>query len=91
MGEVMPRVPVSWWKAGVEVTKTPAARARSLSPVAMLRQARCSATSEDEQAVSIVMLGPRRSNTYEMRFAAMLPVLPVIVVASTEPRSSARR
>ena len=32
---------------------------------------------KDIDAVSIATLGPRRSNTYEMRFAAMLIVVPV--------------
>jgi hypothetical protein len=35
------------------------------------------ATSDDEQAVSIAILGPLRSKRYEIRLAAMLKALPV--------------
>src|SRR5579875_2885507 len=42
---------------------TPAARARSHSRERRLWQARCRATSEEEQAVSMATLGPRRSHT----------------------------
>ena len=41
---------------------TPPAMAVSHSPLRRLRQARCSATSDDEQAVSTVTDGPRRSS-----------------------------
>ena len=42
----------------------------------MLSQAKCTATREEEQAVSTVKLGPLKSKKYERRFAAMQPVLP---------------
>ena len=42
----------------------------------MLSQAKCTATSEEEQAVSTVKLGPLKSKKYERRFAAMQPVFP---------------
>ena len=45
---------------GVAMTVTPPARARSHSPLRRAWQARCIATSEDEQAVSIVTAGPSR-------------------------------
>ena len=47
-------------------------RQRRTRPPASARSARCAAVSEDEHAVSTVTLGPRRSKTYEIRFAAML-------------------
>ena len=40
------------------------------------------------EAVSTAMLGPRRSNRYDRRFAAMLNALPVPVYASTRSRSA---
>ena len=49
------------------------------SPSLRLRQARWMATNDEEQAVSIAMLGPRKSCTYDNRFAAMLNALPVPV------------
>nr|WP_037908413.1 hypothetical protein [Actinacidiphila yeochonensis] len=45
---------------GLAITFTPPASARSASPARSAWQARCTATSEDEQAVSTTMLGPRR-------------------------------
>ncbi|CAM5738128.1 hypothetical protein SALBM311S_11372 [Streptomyces alboniger] len=55
------------WNATVTVGEssrlTPAAIAVSLSPVRRLTHAWCTATSEEEQAVSTAMLGPRVSRT----------------------------
>ena len=45
---------------GAAVTFTPPARAMSLSRCRRLWQARCTATSDDEQAVSTATAGPRR-------------------------------
>lgn len=56
---------------------TPPASATAHSPFQILCAARCTATSELEQAVSIVMLGPRKSNAWEMRFASMVIIIPV--------------
>jgi hypothetical protein len=42
------------------------------------RIARWTAVSAEEQAVSTMKLGPRKSSMYEMRFAAMLDAPPVI-------------
>ena len=56
---------------------TPPARAISHSPFQILCAARCTATRELEQAVSIAMLGPRRSNACEMRFASIVIIIPV--------------
>ena len=41
---------------------TPPAKAMSHSKLSRLWQARCTATSDVEQAVCTLMLGPRRSN-----------------------------
>ena len=48
---------------GSSVTEIPPARAISLSPSCRLRQAWCSATNPDEQAVSTVTAGPCRPST----------------------------
>src|SRR5438093_1183300 len=64
--------------AGDRMRLTPPARARSDSPHRRLWQARWAAASEDEQAVSIERLGPRKSKRYEMRLAAMLSAPPVL-------------
>ena len=47
-------------RSGVDITVTPPARARSHSPDRSACAARCSATSDDEQAVSTVTAGPSR-------------------------------
>ena len=65
--------------SGERITLTPPARARSLSPARRLWQARCTATSDDEHAVSVVRLGPRRSSQYEMRPLSRLSDDPVPV------------
>src|SRR5262245_36618454 len=63
---------------GERIRFTPPARATDDSPDQMLRQAMWTATSEDEQAVSRAMLGPRRLSRCEMRLAARLSALPVL-------------
>ena len=62
---------------GVKMRLTPPASAKSHSPARRLWQARCTATSADEQAVSMAMLGPCSPNTYDSRPAATLTALPV--------------
>ena len=64
--------------SGRRIRFTPPAMASSDSPSHRLRQARWTATSEDEQAVSIARLGPRKSKWCEIRLAAMLAAFPVI-------------
>src|ERR1700722_6410756 len=66
---------------------TPAAMARLESPDRKLWQAKCTATSADEHAVSTVTDGPRRSKKYESRLAIMLSAPPVPDHASTLLRS----
>ena len=47
---------------GVPITVTPPASAIEHSPPRSAPHARCSATSEEEQAVSIVIAGPSNPN-----------------------------
>ncbi|BCN02241.1 hypothetical protein RPSA_47770 (plasmid) [Ralstonia solanacearum] len=56
---------------------TPPASASVDSPSRRLWHAACTATSDDEHAVSMARLGPRRSRQYDKRLATMLPALPV--------------
>jgi hypothetical protein len=63
--------------SGASTALTPPAIAIVHSSLARLWQARCSATKPDEQAVSTVRLGPRKSSTYDTRFATTLAALPV--------------
>ncbi|MNT17386.1 hypothetical protein D3C72_1525320 [compost metagenome] len=57
---------------------TPPTIAVSTSPELMARTAWSRATSEDEQAVSTVRLGPLRPKTWEMRLETIESVLPVM-------------
>ena len=60
---------------------TPPAMASSDCPVRRLWQARCTATNDDEHAVSMVSDGPWRSRKYDSRLAMMLNDPPVPVHA----------
>ncbi len=62
---------------GLASTLTPATTAVSTRPDRIACTALSKATSEDEQAVSTVKLGPFRSKMYEMRFEMIESVLPV--------------
>src|SRR2546426_3781434 len=62
--------------SGERIRLTPPARAMSHSRWRKLCTARCTATREEEQAVSIAMLGPRKSSKYDSRFATMLFATP---------------
>ena len=68
---------------------TPPTRAASHSPLRMLWQARCRATSEDEQAVSSATLGPCKPKANERRLAARHSEVPVAAWASVCERSLA--
>ncbi|VWD40979.1 hypothetical protein BCO18430_06744 [Burkholderia contaminans] len=63
--------------SGDSIRLTPPASAMLLSRERRLSQARCRHTSDDEQAVSIAMLGPVRPSTNDSRPAAMFSALPV--------------
>ncbi|GAA3671679.1 hypothetical protein GCM10022420_060100 [Streptomyces iranensis] len=70
---------------------TPPAMAVEDSPRRRLSQARCTATSEDDWAVSTVMLGPRSPSVCETRLAMTPRPVPAIVcwsIASVPARSS---
>ncbi|EYT81386.1 hypothetical protein CF54_19845 [Streptomyces sp. Tu 6176] len=69
---------------GVDITVTPPTSAIEHSPARSALAARCSATSDDEHAVSMVTVGPVRSNRYDTRPERTLAVLPV----SSTPSSS---
>lgn len=74
---------------GDSSTFTPPASATSASPRRSACTARCVETSDDEQAVSTIMLGPRRSSRYDSRLAMMLSAAPVAVNGSSAARSDA--
>ncbi|MDT3399596.1 hypothetical protein RKE29_23625 [Streptomyces sp. B1866] len=59
------------------ITVAPPARASEHSPARSAWPARCSATSDDEHAVSMVIAGPSSPRTYETRPEATLFALPV--------------
>src|SRR5687768_1146644 len=65
--------------SGERIRFAPPAMASVDSPLHKLRHARFDATSDDEQAVSIDMLGPRKSKKCERRLAAMPLEWPVTV------------
>ncbi len=62
---------------GVGMTATPPATARVHSPCRSACTAWCSATSDDEHAVSTVTAGPSKPNVYDRRPEATLVALPV--------------
>ena len=59
------------------ITVTPPASAIVHSPDRSAWQARCSATSDDEHAVSTVTAGPSRPSTYDSRPDTTLVAAPV--------------
>ncbi len=75
---------------GVDITLTPPASARAHSPLRRDCTARCSATSEEEQAVSTVIAGPSRPKVYDSRPETALAAMPVPTspVASSRDRTS---
>ncbi len=62
---------------GVDITVAPPASASPHSPRRSARAARCTATSDDEQAVSTVSAGPSRPSVYAIRPETTLGVVPV--------------
>ena len=64
-------------RLGPSTRLTPPASATSAAPDRSRWQASAIAVSDEEHAVSITMLRPRRSRTYETRFATMLSAAPV--------------
>ena len=76
-GDSMPIRQKPTYQSGRSSALTPPASAIGQPSCQMLRQARWTATSADEQAVSTAALGPRKSKQYEIRLAAMLSEPPV--------------
>ncbi|GID56841.1 hypothetical protein Aco03nite_052450 [Actinoplanes couchii] len=76
---------------GVDITFTPPTRARVHSPLRSACAARCSATSDDEQAVSTVTAGPSRPIVYEIRPETALAAIPVPMSPVASPRSRTSR
>ncbi|PSK43510.1 hypothetical protein B0E38_07826 [Streptomyces sp. 111WW2] len=70
---------------GPFITVTPPARARSHSPERSAPAAMCSATSDEEHAVSTVTAGPSRPYVYDSRPETTLDRFP----ASRKPSNSA--
>ncbi|KYF50885.1 hypothetical protein BE08_28185 [Sorangium cellulosum] len=68
---------------------TPPASARWLSPARRLWQARWTATSDEEHAVSTAMLGPSSPRTYDSRPAGKQWPLPVAAYASCSSGAAA--
>src|SRR5438876_636409 len=62
--------------SGRNMTLTPPANASVVSPLHRSWHARWTATSEDEQAVSSEMLGPRKSSMKDRRFDSTVMVAP---------------
>src|SRR5690606_38188985 len=86
-GAMKPTLESEIIRLSVTINETPPAIVRSHSPRRRLWQARWMATSEDEQAVSMETLGPRKSSRYDRRFANTLWTVPVSVRASIESGS----
>ena len=63
--------------SGLAITITPPARTRLASPARSAWQARCTATSADEHAVSTVTAGPSRPSAYDTRPDSTLVAVPV--------------
>ncbi|RPK54985.1 hypothetical protein EES42_42660 [Streptomyces sp. ADI95-17] len=63
---------------GVAITVTPPASAIEHSPDRSDWIAQCSATRDDEHAVSTVIAGPSRPSVYETRPDITLPAVPVL-------------
>jgi hypothetical protein len=76
---------------GDRITFTPPARAIRQVRARSACTARCTATSDDEQAVSIVIAGPCRPSTYDRRPEATLDAFPVdryMSISSSSPLRS---
>src|SRR3954447_22414187 len=72
---------------GLTITVTPPASARSHSPDRSACAARCSATSDDEHAVSTVTAGPSSPSAYDTRPEITAAAVPVSKYPSDSPPS----
>ncbi|VWC38138.1 hypothetical protein BUB20358_06774 [Burkholderia ubonensis] len=77
LGDSIPPAHSSTSGSGVSCRLTPPATAMSQAPERSCSQASCTVTSDDEQAVSIVIAGPIRPNACAMRPDTMLFAEPV--------------
>src|SRR6188768_2660070 len=87
VGDRKPPCDAAIVKFGVSIRFTPPARAVLLSPDQRDWQARWTATSDDEQAVSSATLGPSRLNACEIRLASIVMTTPVAVCVAIFDRS----
>ncbi len=78
-GASIPACEKTTWLRGWWMTLTPPASAMEHSPRRSASTARWRVTSEEEQAVSTVRLGPRQPRTYETRPDTALLAAPVPV------------
>src|SRR3954464_5335083 len=76
-GAIMPHFEKHTYPSGESSTFTPPARARFVSPVRRLVHARCSATSDEEHAVSTATAGPLKPSVYDTRPATTFIEQPV--------------
>ncbi len=74
--------------SGLAITAAPPTSANEQSPVRSACPARCSATREEEQAVSTVTAGPSRPRMYEIRPDATLVTVPLSRCPSTSAAAS---
>jgi hypothetical protein len=84
----MPQRDSATLSSGVSIKLAAPTNAMRDSPANKLRHARCSATKDDEHAVSTTSAGPRRSKLYAKRPAAMLWCVPEAVYASMREGSA---
>ncbi|GAA4011780.1 hypothetical protein GCM10022247_37830 [Allokutzneria multivorans] len=85
-----------WWPnstnmPGVDITITPPASANEHSPLRSDCTAKCSATNDDEHAVSTVTAGPSRPSVYATLPEMMLAEEPVSRCPSVPSTGSCRR
>src|SRR5690606_2671433 len=73
---------------GLAMTLMPPTIAVSMRPARNASSAWCKATSEEEQAVSTVKLGPCKLNMYEIRFEIVDSALPGAKCASAAAGSA---
>ncbi|GAA0444578.1 hypothetical protein GCM10009544_04180 [Streptomyces stramineus] len=73
---------------GVAITVTPPASASEHSPDRSDCTAMCSATSDDEQAVSTVTAGPSKPKVYDTRPETTLIELPMSAWPATSSRAA---
>src|SRR2546421_8092221 len=76
-GASAPAADMARYTVGVMMTLTPPTMARPASPARSAWQARWTAASDEEHAVSTARLGPRTPRKYDRRPGVPLKALPV--------------